>query len=55
MAIALRTPRLLLREWRDEDWAPFVALAADPVAMQYLPPLDERQSSEWIGFARRHW
>ena len=26
---SLRTPRLLLRPWRDEDLAPFAALNAD--------------------------
>lgn len=55
MTVALRTPRLLLREWRDDDLAPFVALSADPAAMQYLPPLDATLSAEWVGFARRHW
>ena len=33
MAIALRTPRLLLREWRDDDYEPFAAMSADPEVM----------------------
>jgi RimJ/RimL family protein N-acetyltransferase len=53
--IALRTPRLLLREWRDADLAPFAALSADPVAMQYLPPLDATLAAQWVGMARQHW
>src|SRR5262245_47239700 len=38
----LQTPRLLLREWRDDDLEPFVALSADPEVMRYLMPLDGR-------------
>lgn len=30
----LRTPRLLLRRWRDEDREPFAALNADPMVME---------------------
>jgi RimJ/RimL family protein N-acetyltransferase len=33
----LRTERLLLRRWRDDDRAPFAALNADPVVMEHLP------------------
>ena len=51
MAIPLRTSRLLLRPWRDEDVAPFVEMSADPVVMAYLPPADEG----WIARARAHW
>jgi RimJ/RimL family protein N-acetyltransferase len=41
----LRTPRLLLREWRAEDREPFAALNADPRVMEHLPaPLSRRQS-----------
>jgi hypothetical protein len=36
MAIALRTPRLLPREWRDEDAAAFVAMSADPALTEFL-------------------
>ncbi len=55
MPVALRTPRLLLREWRDEDLAPFTALSADPVAMRYLPRLDAHAARQWVDLARRHW
>lgn len=37
MSLALRTSRLLLRRWRDEDRAPFAALNADPVVMEHFP------------------
>lgn len=50
MAIALRTPRLLLREWRDGDVEPFAAMAADAEVMAMLPPLPDRAACEaWIG------
>ncbi|HEU4331078.1 MAG TPA: GNAT family N-acetyltransferase [Lapillicoccus sp.] len=41
-----QTERLWLRQWRDEDWAPFAALNADPEVMRYFPStLDEQQSN----------
>jgi len=50
--LQLRTPRLLLRQWRDEDWPPFAALNADPEVMRhFLSTLDERESN---AFAYRH-
>jgi len=49
--VALRTPRLLLREWRDEDAAPFAAMSADPEVLRYLPAPDE----VWIARMRAHF
>src|SRR6478735_9276546 len=41
-----RTERLVLRQWRDEDWAPFAALNADPEVMRHFPwTLDEQESN----------
>ena len=37
MAATLGTERLLLRAWRDEDFAPFAALNADPRVMEFYP------------------
>jgi RimJ/RimL family protein N-acetyltransferase len=51
MAIALRTPRLLLREWRDEDAEAFAAMWADAGLTEFLLPPD----GEWVTRARRHW
>src|SRR5215212_373899 len=51
MPVALRTARLLLREWRDEDIEVFAALSADPAAMRYLPPAD----AGWVSRVRAHW
>lgn len=39
----LRTERLLLREWRDEDLDPFAALNADPEVMRFMPKLLTRE------------
>lgn len=55
MAISLRTPRLLLREWRASDLEPFTAISADPEVMAMLPPLPNRASCEaWIERMRAH-
>ena len=51
MAVALRTPRLILREWRDEDHAPFAAMSADSAMTEYLLPA----AGDWVARARRHW
>ena len=57
MPVALRTPRLLLREWRDEDREPFAAMCADPEVMRYyLRPFADRAASDaWIDGMRRHY
>jgi RimJ/RimL family protein N-acetyltransferase len=55
VAVALRTPRLLLREWRDEDAEPFAAMSADPEVMAMLPPLPDRAASDaWIARMQAH-
>ena len=51
MAIALRTPRLLLREWRDGDAEAFAAMSAQPALTEFLLP----PSPDWVARARRHW
>jgi len=41
----LRTERLVLRDWRDDDLAPFAALNADPRVTEFLPgPLTRAES-----------
>jgi RimJ/RimL family protein N-acetyltransferase len=42
----LRTDRLLLRRWRDEDREPFAAMNADPDVMRYFPALLDRAASD---------
>ncbi len=34
--IDIQTPRLLLRQWRESDFEPFIRLNADPVVMEYF-------------------
>lgn len=45
MAITLRTERLLLRHWREEDLEPFTALNTDPLVMRYFPRLLDRDAT----------
>jgi ribosomal-protein-alanine N-acetyltransferase len=42
----LRTDRLLLRRWREEDRAPFAAMNADPVVMEHFPAVLSRAESD---------
>jgi len=37
MIPTLKTPRLILRPWRDADDAPFAAMFDDPKVMEFLP------------------
>ena len=53
MTVSLRTPRLLLRPWRDEDAAAFAELSADPDVMEFLLSLSG--PAAWVGRARAHW
>ena len=52
----LRTDRLLLRRWREEDRAPFAALNADPVVMEHFPaPLTRDQSDALVDRIEAHF
>jgi RimJ/RimL family protein N-acetyltransferase len=45
----VRTERLLLRRWRDDDREPFAALNVDPVVMEhYVAPLTREQSDAFV-------
>ena len=44
--IELRTPRLVLRQWRESDREPFAALNADPSVMEFFPALQSREASD---------
>jgi RimJ/RimL family protein N-acetyltransferase len=44
--LRLETERLILREWRDEDRAPFYAMSSDPRVMATLGPLMTRAESD---------
>ncbi|MBV8166048.1 MAG: GNAT family N-acetyltransferase [Alphaproteobacteria bacterium] len=54
MTFALRTKRLLLRDWRDDDLEPFAALARDPEVMRHLRPLDRAGSDALVSRIRGH-
>jgi RimJ/RimL family protein N-acetyltransferase len=60
-ALQLETERLLLRQWRDEDYAPFAALNADPRVMEHFPSTLERAASDRLAdiarqaIARNGW
>ncbi|MEV5318932.1 GNAT family N-acetyltransferase [Streptomyces sp. NPDC052687] len=47
----LRTARLLLRSWRDDDLAPWAALNTDPEVRRYLPGVPSRERTD-AGVAR---
>lgn len=57
----IRTPRLLLRRWRDDDRAPFAAMNADPVVREHLQGLMSREASDAFvdlieaGWSERGW
>jgi RimJ/RimL family protein N-acetyltransferase len=46
MLPTLRTPRLLLRQWKESDRAPWAALNADPAVMEHFPSRLTREESD---------
>lgn len=42
----IETGRLILREWRDADRAPFAAMNADPEVMRFFPGTQTREQSD---------
>jgi RimJ/RimL family protein N-acetyltransferase len=59
--VELRTQRLLLRQWREDDRDAFAAVNGDPAVMEYFPaPLDRPASDALLdrlrdGLATRGW
>jgi RimJ/RimL family protein N-acetyltransferase len=52
----LTTQRLLMREWRDDDRAPYATLNADPEVMRHFPStLTPQQSGEMIDRMAAAW
>lgn len=52
----LRTERLLLRRWREEDRDPFAALNADPEVMEHFPrPLSRDESDGMVDRIEAHF
>lgn len=44
----LETARLRLRQWQEEDYAPFAQLNADPEVMEYFPAVLDRAASDQL-------
>lgn len=44
--VVLKTERVVLRDWREADLAPFAALNADPVVMTHFPSVLTRDQSD---------
>jgi ribosomal-protein-alanine N-acetyltransferase len=52
----IRTERLLLRQWRDEDLDPFAAMNADPRVMEHFPAaLSRDETAGLVQRIRMHW
>ena len=52
----VRTERLLLRPWRDEDLEPLAAMNADPHVMEHFPGIMSRNASDaQMDRFRAHW
>jgi RimJ/RimL family protein N-acetyltransferase len=51
--VELRTPRLLLRQWREDDLAPFAALNSDPEVMRHFPCVLTRVESDALALRQR--
>jgi RimJ/RimL family protein N-acetyltransferase len=53
---SIRTHRLHLRPWRDEDLPEFAAINADPRVMEFFPkPLDRDESDARVARIRDHF
>jgi len=46
LSMTIKTERLLLRPWKEEDLEPFARLNADPRVREYFPGLLNRQESD---------
>jgi RimJ/RimL family protein N-acetyltransferase len=51
--VALRTKRLVLRQWRDDDLEPFAELNADTEVMHHFPSLLTRGESDTLAARER--
>jgi RimJ/RimL family protein N-acetyltransferase len=49
----LRTSRLILRDWRDDDLPAFAAMNADPLVMAHFPSVLDRAASDALAARKR--
>jgi RimJ/RimL family protein N-acetyltransferase len=55
-SIELLTPRLTLRQWRDDDIALFAHINQDPAVMRWIgAPLTMAQTEAWVARMRTTW
>ena len=52
-AFEIRTSRLRIRPWRDDDFDPYAAMNADPRVMEFFPSVLSREESQ-ARFAQGH-
>jgi RimJ/RimL family protein N-acetyltransferase len=56
MAVALQTPRLVLRELETDDLDVLAALLGDPEVLRHWPhPLSREEAAEWIARQRQRY
>ena len=52
----IRTERLLMRRWRDQDREPFAALNADPAVMEHMQgPMSRERSDAFVDRIESSW
>jgi len=50
------TERLVLRDWRDADLDPFIAMNADPVVMEFFPQIyTEERTRRFVALIGERW
>ena len=49
--MVIQTKRLLLRQWREEDFEPFARMNSDPRVMEYFPKVLSREESDALARA----
>lgn len=56
MKIYIKTERLLLRSWIEQDLEPYATLNADPEVMEFFPsPLSHKESMDHVDRIRTHF
>lgn len=54
--MVLQTPRLVLREYTEEDFPALYALLSDPITMQHYPkPYDEAGARRWLNWSLENY